>query len=302
MAVVTTGNFPKSLMSGVHKWWGAMYQRHEPMWSMVFDGMPTNRQYEEEVEEIGLGILSTKPQGHGITYDTTTQGATSRYVQTTYASGIMVTMEELKFNQYRELAFRRTSKLARAAYETEEILAAQVFNRGFNSSFTGGDGSELFSTTHSTASGSQSNHLTTAADLSEAAIEDLTIQVKNAVDPRGIRFKNAPRRLIVSNSDCFEAFRITQSVQQNDTANNAINAIKGMNLFPEGVMVWPYLTDTDAWFIQTDCDDGLKRFTAMKPDVEQDNDFDTKNFRASVVMMLSYGWTDWRQIYGSPGA
>ena|SRR3990167_1333128 len=302
MAVITTGSFPKSLMPGVHKWWGAMYQRHDPVWPKCFDGLTSKRAYEEEVEEVGYGLLSTKAQGAGITYDTAHQGATSRYTQVTYASGAMVTMEELKFNQYEDLAFRRSEKLARSAYETEETLAAQVFNRGFNSSFTGGDGVEFFSTAHPTDNGNQQNELTTAADMSEASIEDLSIVIADAVDARGIKIALKSRMLMVPNASMFESFRVTKSVLQNDTSNNAVNAIKAMNIFPDGILANPYLTDTDAWFIKTDCPDGAKRFTAMKADIEQDNDFDTKNFRMSVVMMLAYGWTNWRGWYGTPGA
>lgn len=300
MSVITTGNFPKALMPGVHKWWGTQYRRHKPMWNRVFEGSTSGRMYEEEVEEVGLGLLSVKPQGAGLTYDTTSQGPTSRYTQTTYASGFMVTLEEIKFNLYPELSIRRAGKLAKSAYETEEILGAQIFNRGFNTSFVGGDGQPLFSASHPTASGTQSN-IITGADLSEASIEAMLVAISDAVDSRGIRIANKARLLVVSNTDQFEATRITRSVLQNDTANNAINAIREMNTFPDGVLTWPYLTDPDAWFIVTDCMDGLKRFTAMAPDIEQDNDFDTKNFRASVIAMLVYGWTNWRQVYGSEG-
>src|SRR3990167_1862285 len=302
MAVITRGSFPKALMPGVHRWWGAEYKRHEPSWPKMFEALTSERQYEEEVEEVGFGLMSTKAEGAAITYDTAQQGATSRYTHTTYATGFMVTMEELQDNQYEQLSFRRTSKMARSVYETEETLAAQVFNRAYNSSFTGGDGVEMISTAHPTNSGNQSNHLTTAADLSEAAIEDLCVQIADAVDSRGLRFANKPRMLMVANANMFESFRIVKSVLQTDTANNNINAIKAMNVFPDGILVNPYITDTDAWFIRTDCMDGTKRFTRMKPEPEQDNDFDTRNFRSSIVMRLNYGWTNFRQWYGSPGA
>lgn len=302
MSVITRGNFPKALMPGVHKWWGTEYKRYEPIWPKMFEALTSTRAYEEEVEEIGFGLMSVKPEGQGITYDTAQQGATSRYTHVTYASGYMVTMEELSDNQYEQLSFRRTSKLARSVYETEETLAAQVFNRAFNSSYAGGDGKEMIATDHPTASGDQSNELTTAADLSEASIEDLCIQIADAVDSRGLRFNNKPRMLMVANAEMFNAFRILKSELQNDSANNAINALRAKGVFPDGICVNPYLTDSDAWFIRTDCMDGTKRFTRMKADIEQDNDFDTKNFRASVCMRLVYGWTNFRQWYGTPGS
>src|SRR3990167_5771905 len=302
MPVITRGNFPNALMPGVHKWYGSEYKRHEPIWPRMFEGLSSERAYEEEVEEVGLGLMSIKSEGAAITYDTAQQGATSRYTQITYATGIIVTMEELQDNQYEQLSFRRTSKMARSVHETEETLGSQVFNRAFNSSYTGGDGVEMISTAHPTYSGNQSNHLTTAADLSEAAIEDLCVQIADSLDNRGQRFANKPKMLMVANADMFESFRIVKSVLQSDSAQNAINAIKAMNVFSDGILVNPYLTDTDAWFVRTDCMDGTKRFTRMKPDISQDNDFDTKNFRESVIMRLVYGWTDFRQWFGSPGA
>ena len=300
--VITRGSFPKALMAGVHKWWGGEYKRHTPIWPSLFEALSSDQAYEEEVEEVGFGLMSEKPEGAGIPYDTAHQGATSRYTSVTWATGYIVTMEELMDNKYEGLAFRRTSKMARSVAETEETLAAQIFNRAFNSSFTGGDGVEFIATNHPTDSGDQSNELTTAADMSEASIEDMVIQIMDSVDSRGLRFNNKPRLLAVANANWFEANRIVKSVLQNDTSNNAVNVIKMTNAFPEGIIVNPYFSDADAWFIRTDCMDGTKRFTRMKPDIEQDNDFDTKNFRASVVMRLVYGWTNWRQWWGSQGA
>jgi len=302
MATITRGTFPKSLWPGVRKFWGANYNRHPATWPKIFEALSSKRSYEEDVEEVGMGLLSVKPEGSGVTYDTVTQGAVSRYTHLTYATGFMVTMEELADNQYEELSFRRTSRMARSVSETEETVCAQVFNRAFNTSFTGGDGSALSVTTHSTASGSQSNRLTTDADISEAAIEDLCVQISDAVDSRGLRISNQPDCLIVPNASWFEANRIVKSVLQNDTANNATNVIRSTNVFPGGIIRWPYLTDTDAWFIKTNCMDGLIRYSRMKADIDQDNDFDTKNFRASVVTRFSVGWTNWRQLYASQGA
>ena len=177
MAVTTRGNVPKSLMPGVRKWWGTQYKRFEPIWPKIFENLSSRKSYEEDVEEIGLGLLSVKNEGAGITYDSVTQGPVSRYTHLTYATGVMVTMEELQDNQYEEISMRRSGRMARSVRETEEMVPAQVLNRAFNASFTGGDGSALCVTAHTTASGNQSNRLTTDADLSEAAIEDLCVQI-----------------------------------------------------------------------------------------------------------------------------
>lgn len=302
MAVITRASHPKALWPGVKNWWGLEYKRYEPVWPKIFEKKSSTQAYEEDVEDVGFGLLSAKNEGGSISYDTAQQGTVSRYTHITYGLGYQVTLEELQDNLYEKVSFKRTTRLARSVHETEETIHANILNRAFNSSFTGGDGKELIATDHPTASGNQSNELTVAADLSEASIEDLVIQVANAKDSRGLRTSIKPKCLLVPNELMFEAHRIVKSVLQNDTANNATNAIRQMGVFPDGIIVWPYLTDSDAWFIKTDCMFGLMHYDRMAPSFDRDTDFDSKNLKASVIMRFSAGHTDWRQIFGSPGA
>jgi hypothetical protein len=300
--IITTGSHPKAIWPGVKKWWGTEYARYMPIWPMVFETQTSEQNYEEDVEDVGFGLLSVKNQAGGIVYDTAQQGTVTRYTHITYALGFQVTLEEIQDNLYEKVSFKRTSRLARSLYETQEVIHANVFNRAFNSVYTFGDGVEMIATTHPTANGTQSNRLTTNADISEAAVEDMCIQIADAVDSRGLRFLNKPRCLIVPNALWFEANRIVKSVLQNDTANNAVNVIKMLNVFPDGIIQWPHLTDPDAWFIRTDCPDGLTHYTRMEAVFDKDNDFDTKNAKASVVTRWSQGISNFRQIYGTPGA
>lgn len=304
MATITRAHHPKALWAGVKRWWGVEYNRHTPRWPQMFDSFDSDKAYEEDVEEVGFGMLTVKSESGGIDYDTAHQGATSRYTNVTFALGYMVTMEEWQDNQYEKLSFKRTSRLARSVYETEEVIHARIFGRAFNSSYTGGDGVEMISASHPTDVGNQSNIIGTAADISEASIEDLVVQIGNAKDGRGLKFTNKPKALLVPNASIFEANRILKSVQQNDTMNNAINVLKALNIFPGGIIDNPYFddADTDSWFIRTDCDDGLTHYTRMPWEFDKDNDFDTKNLKASVIGRFSCGWTNWRNIYGSAGA
>lgn len=302
MAVITRAHHPKAQWPGVKRWWGVEYNRFDPIWPKMFETLSSDMSYEEDVEEVGFGIMSEKDETGGIFYDTAHQGATSRYTHVTYGLGYMVSLEELQDNQYDKLSFKRVSRLARSVHETRETIHAQVFSRAFNSSFTGGDGVCMLSASHPTDAGNQSNVIATAADMSEASIEDLCVQISNAVDSRGMHFANKPKALLVPNALMFEADRVVKSTLQNDTAMNAINAIKLRNTFPDGVIVNPYFSDTDAWFIRTDCMDGLTHYTRMDAAFDKDNEFDTKNAKASVVMRESAGWSNWRQIYGSAGA
>ena len=205
MAVINTGSHPKYLWPGVKKIWGLEYTRREPIWKKCFEMLESDQHYEENVEDVGFGLMSVKNQGQALTYDTAQQGTVSRYTHVTYSLGFMVTMEEVQDNLYEKASFRRATRLAKSVHETEEVVHANVFNRAFNASFTGGDGVALISASHPTASGNQSNVLTVAADLSEASIEDLCIQISGSVDSRGLKFKNNTRCLMVPDALEFDA-------------------------------------------------------------------------------------------------
>lgn len=302
MSAITTGNFPKALWPGLNKLWGQSYGEHPLECTMVFDVSTSDKAYEEDVEVPGFGLAPVKSEGAAITYDSHTQGPTTRYTNVTYGMGFIVTEEELEDNKYRERAFRRTKMLARSMRHTKEVVCANVLNRAFNSSYLGGDGLELCSTAHVTVDGTQSNELTTAADLSEASLEDLGIQIMNATDSRGLRIALMPRKLIVPPNEWYNATRIVKSELQNDSANNAINAVRSTGMFPEGVMVYHFLTDTDAWFIKTDLPDSLRLFNRRAVSFAQDGDFDTSNLKYKATERFVPGWSDWRGIFGSPGA
>lgn len=300
--VITTGNHPKALWPGIRAWWGRQYDEHQVEYTDLFTIDSSSQAYEEDVQVTGFGLAPVKPEGASISYDTESQGYTSRYTHVAYALGYICTFEELRDNLYEVVSKRRARANAFSMRQTKENVGANVYNRAFNSSYTGGDGTELIATDHSTLSGSQSNHLTVAADLSEAALEDLMIQIAGAKNDRGLQISLMAQSLVVPRQLWFEANRILKSTLQNDTANNAINVLKSTNALPQGIKMNHYLTDPDAWFLRTNCPTGLTCFDRDKVPLEQDNDFDTKNAKAAAYERYSFGWTDWRSIFGSPGA
>lgn len=303
MAVITTGNHPKALWPGIEKWFGMKYNEYPAQWSKVFKKSSSDKKYEENVESTGFGLLPQKSEGGSISYDSHQQGPTSRYTHITYGMGYIVTAEEISDNQYTEVSMNRSESLAFSARQTKEIVAANVFNRGFTAAYAGGDGQELFSANHPSLAGDQSNILSAGADLSEASIESLAIQVSNAKNSRGLQIALKPQMLIVSPNDQFEAYRIVNSVLQSGTPNNDINAIRAMSLFPKGVFVWQYLTDDlDAFYITTDAPTGLRMFQRWEGKFTKDNDFDTDNAKAKYIDRYSFGWSDWRAAYASQGA
>lgn len=298
---ITTGNHPKSLWPGVKAFFGKTYREKPMVCDMVFDKMTSDKAYEEVVEETGFGLAPVKAEGASVSYDTDSQGAVTRFTNVTYGLGAIITREAIEDNQYENVATRKAAKLARSMRQTKENVHANIFNRGFNPAFVGGDGVRLFATNHPTLAGNQSNELAVAADLSEASLEDLLILIRQARDSRGLRIQLEGQMLIVPSALAFEATRIVSSVNQSGTANNDINAMKALGLLPRGVCVWDYLTDDDAFFIKTDASEGLMSFQRRAMALSQDNDFDTENARMKATERYATGWGDFRGAYASPG-
>jgi hypothetical protein len=301
MSVITTGAHPKALWPGVHKFVMGEYSQYPTEYDQIFDMENSSMAYEEDVETYGFGLAQVKSEGGGVAYDSHNQGFTKRYTHVAYGLGYIVTREELDDNLYKSRSFKRGKMLTFSFRTTKEIVAANILNRAFNSSYTGGDGIELIATTHTSLAGTWSNKIATAADLSEASLEEILVMISRATNTRGQPIAIRGDCLIVHPSDVFNAERIMKSALQNDTANNAVNAIKSMGLLPGGVKVNHYLTDTDAWFVKTDVPDGLRGFNRVGFEFTQDNDFDTMNAKAKGYERYSFGWTDPRGLYGSPG-
>lgn len=300
--VITTGNHPKLLWPGLAALFGTTYDDLPGVADRVFDTRTSEKAYEEIQELYGFGLGSVKTEGSGIVYTSTNQGPTARFTNVTYGLGFQETEEAVDDNQYKGRATDRTVALARSMRHTRETIVANVLNRAFNSSYTGADGKKLIATDHVTLTGSQSNGLATDADLSEASIEDMLINIMNATDAAGLRISLMPKKLVVSPSEAFNAQRILKSALQNDTANNAINAVKSMGILQDAPIVWPFLTDADAWFVTTDVPNGLIVFDRKKAALAKDSDFDTGNYKHKSVMRLVAGWADWRGVFGSQGA
>lgn len=261
----------------------------------------SEKAYEEDVEITGFGLAPVKPESTAIVYDTETQGAVTRYTHVAYALGYIVSYEELRDNLYETVSRRRASALAFSMRQTKENVAANVYNRAFNPTYTFGDGTTMISTTHPTVAGNQSNQLATAADFSEAACEDMIIQIMQTQNNRGLRISNLPQSLHVPVQTWFEANRVLKSVLQNDTSNNAVNVLRATNALPKGIKVNHYFTSATAWFIRTNIPNGMRYFLREGVSFDQDNDFDTKNAKAACYERYSFGVTDFRQVYGTQG-
>lgn len=299
---ISTGSHPKDLWPGVKAHFGATYDEHPEEFSMCFDIQSSDKKYEERVQYRGMGLAPVKSEGASINFEDTAQGYVSRITNITYGIGGIVTRDAIDDGQYENLATRVAGHIAFSIRQTQENVAANVLNRAFTAGYTGGDGVVLCSASHPEANGNQSNILSVAADLSEASIEDMCIQIMNATDSKGLKVSLIGRKLIIPPALTFEATRILKSSLQSGTSNNDVNALKVSGMLPDGIAVNHYLTDADAWFIKTNAQEGLIYQTRRAVEFAKDNDFDTENAKMKGTIRFGVGWADYKGVYASAGA
>jgi len=295
--------FAKQLEPGLNALFGLTYKRFDEQWRKVFEYNTSEKAFEEDVLMDGFGAAPDKSEGQSVSYDDATEQWTARYNHDTVALAFRLTEEAEEDNLYGALSKKYIPALARSMVHSKEIKGANILNRAFNASYAGGDGVELCSTAHPTSqAGNFANELATSADLSETSLEQACIDIANFADDRGIPIATTGQMLIIPPALSFVAERLLTSNLRVGTADNDTNALKSMGKFPDGSHVMQRLTDTDAWFIKTDCPDGLKMFQRIKMQRGMEGDFDTGDVRYKARERYSFGWTDPRAIYGSPGA
>jgi|TARA_B100001939_G_scaffold73569_1_gene61654 hypothetical protein len=299
---ISRNQLVKELEPGLNALFGLEYNRYENQHEEIFTKETSDRAFEEEVMLSGFGNAGVKPEGSAVTFDNAQETYTSRYQHETVALAFSITEEAIEDNLYDRLSSRYTKALARSMANTKQIKAANVLNRAFNSSFTGGDGKELCATDHPTIFGTVSNELATAADLNETSVEQALIDIAAFTDERGLKIAARGVKMIIPSDLQFTAERIMNSANRVGTADNDINAVKSMGMIPQGYVVNNYLTDTDAFFIITDVPNGLKYFERSPIKTSMEGDFDTGNVRYKARERYSFGFSDFRGIFGSPGA
>ena len=302
MSVITSGSFAKLLWPGLNSIYGKEYNDYAVEWDKLFEKNTSDKAYEEDVGLSSFGLASVKNEGAPITYDSERQGFTTRYNHVVYALGFIVTREIFEDDQYGKVGAKKAQALARSMRQTKEIVGANVYNRAFTAGYTGGDGVTLCSASHpNVAGGTFSNQIATAADLSEAALEQAVIDIAGFRDDRGLLIAAKPEKLVIPYQLQFETKRILGADGRVGTDLNDPNVLKDMGIF-SNVVTNHYLTDPDAWFILTNVKDGLKYFERRGDQFEMDNDFDTENAKFKATARYSFGWSDPRAIYGSAGA
>jgi hypothetical protein len=299
---ISRGQLVKELEPGLNALFGLEYKRYENQHAEIFDTESSDRAFEEEVMLSGFAQAQVKPEGSGVTFDNAQETFTARYTHETIALAFSITEEAIEDNLYDRLASRYTKALARSMANTKQVKAANVLNNAFNSSFAGGDGKELCATDHPTIAGTFSNELATSADLNETSLEQSLIDIAAFTDERGLKIAARGVKMIIPSELQFTAERLMKSAQRVGTADNDINAIGSMGMIPQGYVVNNFLTDTDAFFIKTDVPNGLKMFVRSPIKTAMEGDFDTGNVRYKARERYSFGFSDPRGIFGSPGA
>lgn len=301
MSVLTRAQFAKQLVPGLNAIFGTQYKAVDNEHTPLFDVEKSDRSFEEEVLQTGFGTAPVKTEGDQVFFDTASEAWTARWTHETVAMAFALTEEAIEDNLYDTMGKMKASAMGRAMANAKQVKAANTFNNGFSASYTGGDAVALFSTAHPTiAAGNQSNRV--SSDLSETALENALIDISLFKDDRGILIGAQAVSLHLPPQLKFVAHRILKSEGRVATADNDTNAMREMGLFSKGYTVNHRFTDSNAWFIRTDVPNGTKMFVRANLATKDDVDFLTGNMRYKARERYSFGWSDWRQWYGSAGS
>ena len=300
---ISRAQLAKELEPGLNALFGLEFNRYENEHSEIFEEESSDRAFEEEVMLGGFSTAPVKNEGQSISFDDAQETYTARYSHETIALAFSITEEAVEDNLYDRLASRYTKALARSMAQTKQIKAAAVLNNAFSTGVNAiGDGAALCSASHPSLSGNQTNVLAVAADLNETSLEQMLIDVAGMTDERGLKIAVRGMKLIIPKELQFIAERVINSNLRSGTADNDLNATKSMGMLPDGAVVNHFLTDTDAFFIKTDAPNGFKNFNRSSIKTAMEGDFDTGNMRFKARERYSFGVSDWRCVYGTPGA
>ena len=298
---ISRGQLVKELEPGLNALFGLEYKRYENQHAEIYTTESSDRAFEEEVMLSGFANAQVKAEGSGVVFDNAQETFTARYTHETVALAFAITEEAIEDNLYDRLASRYTKALARSMANTKQVKAVSPLINGFGT-FTSGDGSALFATNHPTVSGTVSNTLATASDLNETSLEQSLIDIAAMTDERGLKIAARGVKMIIPSELQFTAERLMKTQGRVGTADNDINAIASMGMVPQGYIVNNFLTDPDAFYIITDVPNGMKYFERAAIKTAMEGDFDTGNVRYKARERYSFGVSDYRGIFASPGA
>lgn len=303
---MTTGSFSEDLWPGIMGWFGDAYEDWEPIWEQLVDKHDSNKQFEKFQGITNYGLAGVKDQGAGIPYRDKYQGFPREIINTTYGIGSTITYEMMRYDQYDKFK-SIPQQLAKSVRKTEETIVANLLNNGFSTATTPtltADGKSLFNSAHLLVVSNnvtQRNTPATASDFSQSALEQAYIDISNFVDDQNLPIVVNAQKLIVPTASQHLARKTLQTEYEVGTGNNTINPVSTARM-PLQLIVSPWLTDSDSWYIKTDEADGLVFTDVDAVMLDRDNDFDTKNLKFSAMRLFGTGAVNYLGYYGSPGA
>jgi phage major head subunit gpT-like protein len=291
--------FSKAIVPGLFSFMTSSFKEREPFYTKISTIKNSKRAYEESAYYAGLGLLAEKPEGEGITYDDFIQGPTKRWVHKTYALGAVITEEMIEDALYPDIPTEMgdmTKELGRSARETIEVLVHDLYN---GTTKTAGDGLALFSNSHTKlGGGTWSNLLTPAADLSSSSLKQALLNIEETTDDRGKQQVLRPTTLLIPAELEFTAKELLNSTHTPENANNSINSLQSRNL---QIIVDPYLTDSDAWFLSCEANPFIT-FMRRKVMFARDGSFETGDSKFKVSFRISSECNNPAGVYKSAGA
>jgi len=280
-----------------------IYNVRKDEWSQVFKeqrGIPRN--YHEEPVLYGFGAAPELPDGTAVTYQSGGVLFLARYTYRVYGMAFALTKVLVEDGDHISIGRTYAEHLARSLIETKETLGANILNYAFTAGYVGGDGVTLVNTAHPIANGQTfSNQLSTAAALSQTSLEQILIQIRQAVDNNGKKIRLEPKKIVVSPSNFFQAEVLLKSALRAGTNNNDINPLVSTNVLAEGQANLSRLTSNTAWWVETDAPEGLKLLMRRPLEKSMEGDFETDSMRYKATERYIFGWTDPRGVYGTPG-
>lgn len=276
------------------------YEQIPSQYDKIFTKHDSKMALERTAEMRFLGLAQLKTEGGQTAFD---NNAGERYVynqeHTEIALGYAITRKAIDDNLYKTQFMPSNLGLIESFQQTKEIYGANVLNTAttYNASI-GGDGKALVASDHPIDGGTISNY--TTVELNESTLLNAMIAIRtNFKDQAGLKVFARGRRLIVPPALEPVAIRLTKTELRPGTADNDVNAIMmTAGGLPEGYMVNDYLTDTNNWFLLTNID-GLSYMERVKFESDMQVDFVTDNLLVKGYERYSFGYYNWRSIYGS---
>ena len=297
---INRASISKELLPGLNAVFGMEYGEVNDEHLPLYEIENSDRSFEEEVLFTGFGAAPTKNEGAAVVYDDAGESFTARYTNETIALAFAITEEAMEDNLYDTFAKLRAKGLARAMANTKQVKAAKLYNEGFTTAQ--GDGQPLFSASHPTVQDGNQSNIGTAAAISEASLESAVIAIQKFKDDRGILIGSSAVSLHVPIDLMFTADVLLNTPGIVGSADNDINSVRNLGVFPSGYFTNRRFTDTNAYFFKTDVPNGTKMFNRTPLQTKMEPDFDTGNLRFKARERYSFGVSDWRGWFGNEGA